>query len=61
MDLEKFSSSFQSNKTHAFCKVPVCQNMQKVAGGAVGFVDTLTCPTVWLPTYSEERAFYEGL
>jgi hypothetical protein len=30
-------------------------------GGAVGLVDTLTCLTVWLPTYSEEQAFYERL
>jgi hypothetical protein len=30
-------------------------------GGAVGLVDRLTCPIVWLPTYSEEQAFYERL
>jgi hypothetical protein len=28
---------------------------------AGGLVDTLTCPIVWLPTYSEEQAFYERL
>jgi hypothetical protein len=30
-------------------------------GGAVGLVDRLTCPIVWLPTYSEEQAFFERL
>ncbi len=30
-------------------------------GAAVGLVDSLTCPTVWLPTYSEYQAFYERL
>jgi hypothetical protein len=30
-------------------------------GGAVGLVDSMTCPIVWLPTYSEEQAFYERL
>jgi hypothetical protein len=30
-------------------------------GAAVDLVDRLTCPIVWLPTYSEEQAFYERL
>jgi hypothetical protein len=30
-------------------------------GAAVGLVDRLTCPPVWLPTYSEDQAFHERL
>jgi hypothetical protein len=30
-------------------------------GAAVGLVDSLTCPIVWVPSYSEDWAFYERL
>jgi hypothetical protein len=30
-------------------------------GAAVGLVDTLTCPTVWLPVLCEDQAGMDGL
>jgi hypothetical protein len=33
----------------------------RAMGTAAGLVDSMTCPTVWLPSYSEYQAFYEGL
>jgi hypothetical protein len=33
----------------------------KVKGAAASLVDSMTCHTVWLPTYSEDQAFYERL
>ena len=30
-------------------------------GAAVGLIDRLTCPTVWLSTYSEDQAKMDGL
>jgi hypothetical protein len=39
----------------------IFKGIKLAIGAAVGLVDTLTCPIVWLPTYSEEQAFYERL
>jgi hypothetical protein len=30
-------------------------------GAAIGLVDFLTCPLVWLPTYSGDQARMDGL
>jgi CDP-glucose 4,6-dehydratase len=37
------------------------RDLPTTRGGAVGLVDRLTCPTVWLPVLCEDQAGMDGL
>jgi hypothetical protein len=49
-----FPGAFQGNDRNRTWHIPLDDLIASGMGAAVGLVDFMTCPPVWLPTYTED-------